>query len=358
MKAVRFHAKRDIRVEQVAEPTAPLADDEVLVKSLVCGICGTDLHEYVGGPIVTPASPHPYSKAELPQILGHEFSAIVMDHGKAVHHVKVGDRISVQPLVAPRDDYYGRRGLFHLSPCQACIGLSWQWGGMGELAVIKSYNAIPVPKTLSDVQAAMIEPAAVALYALDRGRVAAGSSVLISGLGPIGALSLLGAKAAGASRIFVSEVNPNRARKARELVPECIVIDPRDSSWFEQIRDLTEDGVGVDAAIECVGAEKSLNACVDAVRRQGVVVQAGLHSAPATVDAMKWALKDLTVEATWCWPSYSFPRVASMIESGILPVEKVVTSVIAMDDIVSGGFEQLLDPQGEQMKILVKVADV
>ncbi|MFK3724309.1 zinc-binding dehydrogenase [Pseudomonas monteilii] len=357
MKAVRFHAKRDVRVEEVSAPNKPLEADELLVKPLVCGICGTDLHEYVGGPIVTPGKPHAYSGAVLPQILGHEFSAIVVDTGKDVHHVRPGDRITVQPLISPRDDYYGRRGLFHLSPCQACIGLSWQWGGMGELAVIKSYNAIPVPKSITDTQAAMIEPAAVALYALDRGRVVAGSSVLISGLGPIGALSLLGAKAAGASRIFVSEVNPNRAKKARELVPDCIVIDPRDPTWFEQIRDLTEDGVGVDAAIECVGAEKSLTACVDAVRRQGVVVQAGLHSAPATIDAMKWALKDLTVEATWCWPSYSFPRVASMIESGVLPVEKVMTSQIAMDDIVEKGFEKLLDPAGDEMKILVKVSN-
>jgi (R,R)-butanediol dehydrogenase/meso-butanediol dehydrogenase/diacetyl reductase len=226
---------------------------------------------------------------------------------------------------------------------------------MGEFAVIKSYNAIPIPKSLTDAQAAMIEPAAVSLYALDRGRVTAGSTVLISGLGPIGGLALLGARAAGASRIFVAEINPNRARKAKELVPECIVVDPREPGWMEQIFDLTEEGVGVDAAIECVGAEESLNACVDAVRRQGVVVQAGLHSRPATVDVMKWALKDLTVEATWCWPAYSFPRVASMIESGILPVEKIMTAQIAMDDIVEKGFEQLLDPAGEHMKILVKV---
>ncbi len=85
--------------------------------------------------------------------------------------------------MAQRDNYYGRRGLFQLSPCQACIGLLWQWGGTGELGVIKGYNAIPAPKASSNSQAAMIEPAAVTLYVLDRGRVAAGSSVLISGLG-------------------------------------------------------------------------------------------------------------------------------------------------------------------------------
>jgi (R,R)-butanediol dehydrogenase/meso-butanediol dehydrogenase/diacetyl reductase len=355
MKAVRFHGKRDVRVEEVAGPSGRLADDDVLIRPLVCGICGTDLHEYLGGPIVTPAEKHSYSGATLPQILGHEFSAEVLETGRDVKHVKAGERISVQPLVTPRSDYFGRRGLFHLSPCMACVGLSWDWGGLGQRAVVKGYNAVPVPKSLTDVQAAVIEPAAVAVYALDRGRVAPGSTVLISGLGPIGALALLGAKAAGASRIFVAEVNPNRLAKARELVPDCLAVNPRETELVTFVRDQTEDGVGVDCAIECVGNEASLNACVEAVRRAGVVVQAGLHSGPAVVDPMKWALKDISIEATWCYPTHSFPRVADMIASGLLPVEKIVTAQISTEEVVSKGFEALVDPAGHHLKILVNV---
>ena len=355
MKAARFHGQKDIRVEDVAGPQAALAADDVLIRPLVCGICGTDLHEYLHGAIVTPTTPHVYTGATNPQILGHEFSARVLDVGRDIRHVRAGDRISVQPLISPRDDYFGRRGLFHLSPCMACVGLSWAWGGLGQQAVVKGYNAVRVSDKVSDVQAALIEPAAVAVYALDRGRVTIGSTVLVSGMGPIGALSLLGAKAAGASRIFVSEINPNRLAKARELVPDCIPVNPRDTNLLEFIADQTEEGVGVDTAIECGGAEASLNACVDVVRRQGVVVQAGLHSRPATVDAMKWALKDITIEATWCYPTQSWPRIAAMIESGSFPVEKIVTSQISIDDVVDKGFEALLDPTGHQMKVLVNV---
>jgi (R,R)-butanediol dehydrogenase / meso-butanediol dehydrogenase / diacetyl reductase len=355
MKAVRFHGQKDIRVEDVAAPQAPLAADDVLILPLVCGICGTDLHEYVHGAIVTPTTPHVYTGATNPQILGHEFSARVLDVGRDIKHVRAGDRISVQPLVSPRDDYFGRRGLFHLSPCMGCVGLSWAWGGLGQQAVVKGYNAVRVSDKVSDVEAALIEPAAVAVYALDRGRVTIGSTVLVSGMGPIGALALLAAKAAGASKIFVSEINPNRLAKARELVPDCIPVNPRDTNLLEFIADQTEEGVGVDTAIECGGAEASLNACVDVVRRQGVVVQAGLHSKPATVDAMKWALKDITIEATWCYPTQSWPRIAAMIESGSFPVEKIVTSQISLDDVVDKGFEALLDPTGNQMKVLVNV---
>jgi (R,R)-butanediol dehydrogenase / meso-butanediol dehydrogenase / diacetyl reductase len=354
MKAVRFHAKRDIRVEQVAEP-GNFNADQVLVRPLITGICGTDIHEYIAGPIVTPTSPHIYTGASNPQILGHEFSAEVLKVGNDITHVKKGDRVSIQPLISPRDDYYGRRGLFHLSESMGCVGLSWAWGGMGELAVLNGYNVVPVPEGVSDLQAAMIEPAAVAVYAVDRGDVRAGSTVLVSGAGPIGALTLLAVKAAGAGQIFVSEPNPNRLAKAKELVPECIAINPTIQDVATVIRELTDEHVGVDVAIECVGLEASLNACVQSVRRQGKVVQTGLHLKPASVDAMLWALKDITLEATWCYPTQCWPRIIRMVESGNFPIEKVITGRIDSDDVVAKGFEALLDKSATHLKILVNV---
>jgi (R,R)-butanediol dehydrogenase/meso-butanediol dehydrogenase/diacetyl reductase len=355
MKAVRFHAKRDIRVEDVPAPSAKLGPRDVLIKPLVTGICGTDIHEYIAGPIVTPVKPHVYTGATNPQILGHEFSAVVADTGNEVSNVKVGDRVSIQPLISPREDYYGRRGLYHLSEKMGCVGLSWGWGGMGELAVVNDYNVCRVPAGVTDEQAAMIEPAAVAIYAVDRGGVTSGSTVLVSGVGPIGALVLLAAKAAGAANIFVSEPNPNRLKLARELVPSAICIDPLTQDLQQIIKDSTEEGVGVDVAIECVGLEASLNACVSAVRRQGKVVQTGLHLKPASIDAMLWALKDITVEATWCYPVQIWPRIIRMVEAGLLPLEKIITAKIRAEDVVEKGFDVLLDKAGKHLKILVAV---
>ena len=354
MRAVRFHAARDIRVEDLPPPSDNLAPDDVLIEPLCSGICGTDLHEYVAGPIVTPARPHVFTGATNPQILGHEFSARVKRVGSAVSHVRAGDRISCQPLMFPRDDYYGKRGLFHLSPKMACVGLSWAWGGMAEQAVIKDYNAQPIPDALTDEQGAMIEPAAVAMYGIDRGGVQAGSTVLVSGAGPIGALTVLGAKAAGAALIIVSEPNPNRRRIISEIAPYAVLVDPKARNLLEVVRDLTEEGVGVDVALECVGLEASLNACADAVRRQGKVVQVGLHIKRASIDAMQWALKDITLEATWCYPVQVWPRIARLIASGAFPVEKVITGRIDAADVVAKGFEALLDPAGTNLKIVVR----
>ncbi|GAB0117721.1 alcohol dehydrogenase catalytic domain-containing protein [Acidisoma sp. 7E03] len=353
MRAVRFYSKGDIRVEDVPGPTGPLGESEVRVAPAMCGICGTDLHEYIAGPIVTPKEPNALTGAVLPQILGHEFSARVREVGAAVRHVKPGDLVSIQPLLAPEDDYYARRGLLHLSEKLGVIGLSHPWGGMGEEAALQAANVIPVPAGLTEVQAALIEPAAVAVYAVDRGRVQAGSSVLVSGAGPIGALTLLAARAAGASTLFISEPNPNRLRKAQEIVPGVIPIDPRSQDLVQVVRDNTESGVGVDTALECVGHEGSLNACVKAVRRQGVVVQAGLHVRSASVEPMLWALKDISIEATWCYPVQIWPRIARMISAGIFPVERIVTAQIDAADVVRQGFEALLDPAGHHLKIMV-----
>jgi (R,R)-butanediol dehydrogenase/meso-butanediol dehydrogenase/diacetyl reductase len=226
---------------------------------------------------------------------------------------------------------------------------------MGEQAVVNDYNVVKVPASVSDVQAAMIEPAAVAIYGTDRGGVTSGSTVLVSGAGPIGALTLLAAKAAGAATIFVSEPNPNRLKKAKELIPDLIPINPINDDLETVIRDSTEEGVGVDVALECVGLEASLNACAKAVRRQGKVVQTGLHMKPVSIDAMLWALKDISVEATWCYPVQIWPRIIRMVEAGILPLEKIVTANISAENVVEKGFEALLDQAGKHLKILVTV---
>lgn len=354
MKAVRFHGKSDIRVEDVPAP-GQFGDRQLVIRPLICGICGTDLHEYMAGPIVTPATPHRYTGATLPQILGHEFSAEVMEVGKGVRHFHRGDRISIQPLVMPLDDYYSRRGLNHLSPNVGCIGLSWDWGGMGEYAVINDFNANILPDDLTDEQGALIEPACVALYGAERAKVGGGSTVLITGGGPIGALAALACRAIGASDIFVSEPNENR-RKRIQALGVAEVIDPKAVDVVAFLKERTEEGVGVDSAIECAGQELALNTCVEAVRNRGAVAQVGLHLKRASVDPALWALKDITIEATWCYTVTMWPRVISMVRSGRFPIEKIVTHRIAADRIVEDGFKALIDPAGTEMKVLVKMA--
>jgi (R,R)-butanediol dehydrogenase/meso-butanediol dehydrogenase/diacetyl reductase len=109
------------------------------------------------------------------------------------------------------------------------------------------------------------------------------------------------------------------------------------------------------AAIECSGIEAARNTSVEAVRNHGTVVQTGLHVRKALVDPALWALKDITIEATWCYEVTMWPRVIRMISSGRLPVEKIITGRIEPEAIVESGFRSLLDASGREMKVMVKM---
>ncbi|CAM5464789.1 L-idonate 5-dehydrogenase [Frigidibacter albus] len=348
MKALRFHAARDLRIEDVVEPAAPAAG-QVLIRNTFCGICGTDLHEYAHGPIFVPKEPHPFTGAQGPQVLGHEFGGVVEAVGAGVTHVASGDRVSVQPLIMPRSgDYYSDRGLFHLSDQLALAGLSWHSGGMAERALLNDYNVVKIPDDLPDEAVALIEPAAVAVYACDRGGVFAGSSVLVTGAGPIGVLALMAARAAGAVRLFVSDPNETRLALVRELLPDVVTLNPIRTRIGDAVRAATEGGVGCDVAIECVGNEHALKACLDAVRKQGVVVQTGLHPHDNPLDWFAVTFKDVDLRGSWAYPTHYWPRVAGMIASGALPAAKVVTRRIGLDEAITQGFDPLLDPAGTQ----------
>ena len=136
----------DLRIEDVPEPTAPGADEVVVARRWTCGICGTDLHEYVAGPIVTPVEPHPLTGAQNPQILGHEFAGDVVAVGADVTRVGAGDRVAIMPLAYCGRCAYCRRGLQHLCATMACVGLSAPPGAAWRSSRrVAEYQVVPAP---------------------------------------------------------------------------------------------------------------------------------------------------------------------------------------------------------------------
>jgi (R,R)-butanediol dehydrogenase/meso-butanediol dehydrogenase/diacetyl reductase len=154
----------------------------------------------------------------------------------------------------------------------------------------------------------------------------------------------------GAGQILIAEPNPRRAAFAEGLGVGD-VLTATGGALLDIVRDRT-DGLGVDVAIECAGKEAALNTAVDAVRPQGTVVQTGLHVSPATTFPDRWASKDITIEGTWCYAVTDWPRVIRLIARGRYPVERIVTSRLSLHDVVTKGFDRLIDPQGDQVKVL------
>jgi (R,R)-butanediol dehydrogenase/meso-butanediol dehydrogenase/diacetyl reductase len=351
MRALRFHAAGDLRVENVAEPTDPGPGD-VLLRNRRAGICGTDLHEYRHGPMLTSAKPHPLTGASLPQILGHEFSGEVLAVGDGVTAVKPGDRVAVMPLFFCGECLTCRSSRPQVCERLAAVGLSWLWGGMAELAVVAERQVSALPDEVSDVQGAMVEPAAVAVHSVSSAGVKLGDSVLVTGEGPIGQLVALAAVAAGAGDVYLSEPNPRRRARA-EALGLTELLDPTDSDLPAHVRKLS--GGGVDVAIECAGDSRALETCLASVRPGGTVMQTGLHTRPAAVDMRCVTLRDVTLRGANCFPVDSWPRIIRLIASGMLPVERVVTSEVLLTDAGPSAFDVLTDPQSDQIKIVLNV---
>ena len=354
MKAARFYAKGDVRVEDIQKPTL-LEPDEVLVRNKFCGICGSDLHEFADGPHFISPTPNSFSGASIPQILGHEFSGEIEAVGSDVKHLRPGDRVAIQPHMGPADGYFGVRGLHFLGTRGAATGLTWNWGGFGDYAVMKAYATVKMPEGLTDEQGAMVEPAAVAVTAIDRSGLEPGGSVLITGGGPIGALAVMAAHAAGAGKIVLSEPNAARRKRIEGLGIQVTTVDPLAVSLEQVARESTFEGLGFDAAIECAGNPRAIADCIKAVRPRATVVLIGLTNAKAEFSPFDLITRDIRLQGSLCYPTTLWPRIYAMIESGRLPVARLIDETITVDDIVEKGFKTLLDPAGTKMKILVRL---
>ena len=188
MRAIRFHGKGDVRLDDVAAP-GPVGPREVLLKPRFCGICGTDLHEYLEGARVIPSKPHPMTGAMLPQIIGHELSADVIEVGSDVVDTKPGDRISLMPLLSCGRCYYCLRGRPSLcvDGFEQTNGLRRD-GGMAEYMLVKDARQMlyPIPDKVSFEDAVLTDTMATALRGIMQSAFQMGDNVVVSGAGPIG----------------------------------------------------------------------------------------------------------------------------------------------------------------------------
>ena len=351
MRAVRVHGLRDIRIDEVREPASP-GPFEILVAPAWCGLCGTDLKEYVGPGGSVPDEPHPLTGASKPLILGHEFSARVVSTGSGISSVRAGDPVAVMPLHHCGQCPLCLRGEFILCPNKAWLGLSDTWGGLGDLALVQPYQVTPLG-ALSSEQGAVVEPAAVSLNAVLRAGVTSGDAVLVVGAGPIGALAVLAAFTAGASAVYVSEPNPKRAALALTLGAGASLEGER-ATQVEQIKDLT-NGLGVDVAIDCAGKEGTVNLCIESVRPGGVVSVPSVHRGPMEIDVRTVTRKPVSIAGSLGYSRAAWDRTVALMAAGKYAAERVVTSRVPRAEIIASGFDALADAGRGEVKILVEV---
>lgn len=347
MKAARWHNAHDIRVDDIPEPAVKPGKVKIRVRRT--GICGSDLHEYLAGPIFVPVkAPHPVSGDVAPIVMGHEFSGEVAEVGEGVTRVKPGDRVVVEPILACGECDACRHGKYNVCEKLGFHGLCGEGGGFAPYTVVGERWVHKMPEGLSFEQGALVEPAAVALHAVRISPLRAGGTAAVFGAGPIGLLIVEALRAAGAAEIYVVELSEQRAAKAREL-GATQVVNPKDEDAAARIRELTKGGV--DVAFEVTGVPAVLQQCIDATKYEGETVIVSIWEKEAAFHPNTVVLKERSLKGSICYRDV-FPAVLELMQRGFFPAEKLVTKRIALDDIVAEGFEALVREK-THIKILV-----
>lgn len=349
MRAARYYDRKDIRIENVEEPE--LKPGTVAIDVAWCGICGTDLHEYLEGPIFIPPAghPHPISGECAPIIMGHEFSGTITALGEGVNDLKVGENVVVEPYIVREDVDTGKGQPYQLSKDMNFIGLGGRGGGLSEKIVVERRWVHPIGNIPLD-EAALIEPLSVAHHAFVRSGAQAGQVAVVGGAGPIGLLTAAVLKAKGLT-VFISELSEARKAKARETGVADGVFDPREGDVAQRVREAT-GGRGADVGFECSSVPAVLGMLLDAVTAGGVIVNVSIWGHKPAVDMPKLVLKEIDLRGTIGYAS-DHPDTIALVQSGNLDLAPFITGRIGLDELLTEGFDQLINNNEAHVKIIV-----
>ncbi|MHB8963027.1 MAG: galactitol-1-phosphate 5-dehydrogenase [Saccharofermentanales bacterium] len=324
MDALVLHAIGDLRFEQVKR--ASPEKGEVLLEIKASGICGSDIARVMSK-----------GTYRFPMIPGHEFAGRIVAAGEGADPALVGRRAAVFPMLPCRKCDSCIAGEYATCSSYDYFGSRRDGGFAGYLAV-PVWNLVLVPDSLSYEEAAMAEPAAVAIHALRRGGIQIGDSVAVAGCGPIGLMLASWAKASGAAMVFLWDIDAAKISFARSLGFEhsfnSSITDPKD-----YILEHT-GGKGVDLAVEGAGVSGTLTQCIEVMRPFGTVVAMGNPAGDMNLSQKTyWEImrRQLTIKGTWNSSYSEIPRnewkmAVDAMGSGALPVKSFITHRFALGD--------------------------
>jgi 2-desacetyl-2-hydroxyethyl bacteriochlorophyllide A dehydrogenase len=311
---------------------------EVLIAIRATSVCGGDLHIYKGK--------HP--SAPLPMSLGHELAGEVIEIGAAVTAVRIGDRVTVEPVIVCGDCLPCRSGLYGY-----CDNLSYHYrkgqGAMADYFVVDQRYVYKLPEQLSYENGALIEPLAVAVHAVNRAKIGLGEKVVIMGAGPIGILIAAVCKAAGAREIIISDISEARLETA-VLMGATRTVNSRNESVLEVVREIT-GGRGIGKSFECAGREETFVQAMSCLCKGGTATMVGIFEQPTIqIPASIFISQEITVQGSqgYCWDFETALSLTSTIDLG-----KIISHVFPLTDI-DQAMKAALDPAQKAVKIILK----
>jgi 2-desacetyl-2-hydroxyethyl bacteriochlorophyllide A dehydrogenase len=339
MKAVILEGPEKCRLVETERPEPDGL--HAVVQVTACGICGSDLHFWKHGSGMGQI-------ADL--VMGHEFCGRVHDAG-CREDLSVGDRVAVIPINPCGNCDFCENGWHNLcreGNKRPLPGLTSP-GGYAHYCRVNADLVRKIPENVSDREAAMIEPAAVALHAVHQAGVQPGDTVLVSGGGPIGHLAALWARLLGASRVDMSEVNPFRMRFAGKNGSITTVYDARDPNLGKNLKKQTG---GVDKVIETSASDEGIHLGVTVLKSRGHLVLTGINYSAQRLSTLLCTMKELTLKTSFGYTLGEFEMVLGYLARKNLHVDFLITQAIPLDK-VQETFENLSSGAVNGMKTLI-----
>ncbi|MCA8066377.1 NAD(P)-dependent alcohol dehydrogenase [Burkholderia sp. AU38729] len=343
MKALVLERTRELALRDIDLPQA-VGPGDVRIKVHTVGVCGSDVHYYVHGGI------GPF-RVDAPMVLGHEASGTVVETGAGVTHLRVGDRVCMEPGVPRLDSPATLRGLYNLDPDVRFWATPPIHGCLTPYVVHPAAFTYRLPDTVSFAEGAIVEPLSIGLQAAKKAAMKPGDLAVVIGAGTIGAMTALAALAGGAARVILADVVPDKLALFADN-RAVTTVDVRTQSLADVVAQAT-DGWGADVVFEASGSANAYAGLVDLMCPGGCAVLIGMPVAPVPLDVVALQAKEGRIESVFRYANI-FPRALALIASGAIDVKPFISRTFPFSEGVRA-FEEAASGHPRDVKIQIEM---
>ncbi|XP_011302932.1 sorbitol dehydrogenase [Fopius arisanus] len=332
----------DIRLENT--PIEEPGDNDVLLEMGCVGICGSDVHYLVNGRIGD-------FIVKKPMIIGHESAGTVAKLGKNVKHLKIGDRVAIEPGVPCRMCNYCKEGKYNLCPEMSFCATPPVHGNLRKFYRHAADFCFKLPDHVSLEEGALLEPLAVGVHACKRAGIGIGSKVLILGAGPIGLVSLIVAKAMGASKTLITDIVPGRLEIAKELGADMTLLSKglSEAQVVAEVHKLL--GGEPERTIDASGAESSIRTAIFATKSGGVAVLVGMGAPEVKIPLINALIREVDIRGVFRYAN-DYADALELVATGKVNVKPLITHHFHMEKTVEA-FEAAKSPTSGAIKVMI-----